>query len=135
MEVLRAGFPASRAVLHRCVEKGSIKAKAFALNVLGEQGDVSKDLDICARALDEPDKRVRLAGIMAIRRLGTLGREGLAPLREHLPWETDENNLKMMIKIFQFLKDKEAMLEAADEFLAQPQATRDRHYQAVGSVI
>lgn len=34
-----------------------------------------------------------------------------------------------------FLQDKQALLEAADRFLAQPEETRERHYRSVGSVI
>lgn len=111
MDVLRKGFPASRPVLVECVEKASPGAKCFALQVLGEQGEAGKDLEVVSKALHDASGRVRLAAAMAIRRLG---KEGYPALKEYLLREPEPNNRKMAIKTLQQWGDK-----AAIPFLAQ----------------
>lgn len=109
MKVLREGFPGSRGVLHRCVERGSVKTRGFALQVLGERGEAARDLDVVVKALEDHDKRIRLAAIMALRSLGQEKGEGLEALRKHLPGETDPNNRKMLVKAFQYAADEDAV--------------------------
>jgi len=51
------------------------------------------------------------------------------------PWLTCDHANNYLPLHGRFLKDKAAMLQAADEFLAQSPDVRERHYRAVGSVI
>jgi HEAT repeat protein len=103
MALLRKGFPASRPVLVECVKKASPGARCFALQVLGEQGEAAKDLEVVSKALRDSSKRVRLAAVMAIRRLG---KEGFPALKEYLLWEPEPNNKKMAIKTLQTWGDR-----------------------------
>jgi len=105
-QVLRDSFPACRKVLHEGVQKGSVKVKAFALRILTEQGEAKEDLAIVKGVLADPDVRVRLAAIMAVR---ALGKEGLPALLDHLQGETNPNNRKMAIKTLQHWGDKGAI--------------------------
>ena len=111
MDVLRKGFPASRPVLVECVEKAPPGAKCFALQVLGEQGEAAKDLQVVSKALQDSSGRVRLAAAMAIRRLG---KDGYPALKEYLLREPEHNNRKMAIKTLQQWGDR-----ATIPFLAQ----------------
>ena len=106
MDVLRKGFPASRPVLVECLEKASPGAKCFALQVLGEQGEAAKDLQVVSKALRDSTKRVRLAAVMAIRRLG---KDGFPALKAYLPSEPEPNNRKMAIKTLQVWGDRAAI--------------------------
>lgn|SRR2546428_8491175 len=106
MDVLRKGFPASRPVLVECLEKASPGAKCFALQVLGEQGEAAKDLQVVSKALRDSTKRVRLAAVMAIRRLG---KDGFPALKAYLPSESEPNNRKMAIKTLQVWGDRAAI--------------------------
>ena len=106
MDVLRKGFPASRPVLLECLAKGSPGAKCFALQVLGEQGEAGKDLEVVSKALHDASSQVRLAAAMAIRRLG---KDGYPALKEYLLREPEPNNRKMAIKTLQQWGDPAAI--------------------------
>lgn len=106
MSILRDGFPAARPVLVEGVQGESVKVKCFAIQVLGESGKAEDDLAVVTKALADTKPRVRLAAIMAIRRLG---KEGYNALAEHLPRESDQNNRKMTIKTFQIWRSTDAV--------------------------
>jgi HEAT repeat protein len=106
MEVIRKGFPDSRPVVAECATKGSVKVRSFAVQVLGEYGDAREDLKPVAAALDDENHKVRLAAIMACRRLG---KDSCAALAAHLPREADANNRKMAVKALQHWSYKESM--------------------------
>lgn len=106
METLRDAFPRSRDVLVECTEKGSPKSMCFALQVLGEKGEAAKDLKVVVKGLQNPKPKVRLAAVMAIRRLGM---DGYKDLIAYLPRETEANNRKMAIKTLQHWNAKEAV--------------------------
>src|SRR5262245_38810328 len=107
MDVIRQGLPGSRSVLHEQLSKGSLKQRCFALQVLGENGTAEDDLKVVAPALKDPRIPVRLAAVMALRKLGKEG--GLKPLLAYLPGEEDANNRKMAIKTLQHWGDKGAL--------------------------
>lgn len=106
MATLRQGFPKSRQVIVEALKTGAPKVKCFALNVLGEYGEASRDLDVVAPLLKDEKQKVRLSAGMAIRRLG---KDGYKALCEYLPGETDPNNRKMAYKTFQDWRMKEAI--------------------------
>jgi hypothetical protein len=106
MQVIREGFPSTRPLLHQHAAKGSVKEKCFALQVLGEQGTVEQDLEIVTSALKDPHPRTRLSAVMAVRKLG---KDGLRPLLDYLPGESEANNKKMAIKTLQHWGDKAAL--------------------------
>lgn len=106
LEVLREGFPESRNVLHECVAAGTVKTKAYALRILGEEGEVEEDLEVVAEGLNDPDERVRLAAVMAVRRLG---KDGMDALLGCLRTDASANNRKMAIKALQHWADKECV--------------------------
>ena len=106
MEILREGFPKSRPVLTECVEKDSPAAKCFAIQLLGEKGEATKDLEVVVKALRDPKSNVRLAAVMAIRHLG---KDGFPALQEYLFRETEANNRKMAIKTLQHWGEKAAI--------------------------
>lgn len=105
MAVLREGYPRSRPVLVEAVEKGSAKTKTFAIQVLGEYGKAADDMKVVAPALKDSREKVRLAAVMAIRRLG---KSGLKPILDYLPAEGSANNRKMAIKTLQHWNDPAA---------------------------
>lgn len=105
MAVLREAYPRSRPVLVEAVEKGSVKKKAFAIQVLGEHGKAEDDMNVVVPALKDSREKVRLATVMAIRRLG---KSGLKPMLEYLPREESANNRKMAIKTLQHWNDPAA---------------------------
>ncbi len=106
METLRKSYPKCRPVLLEGLKSSSIKLKCFALQLIGEQGTAAEDLEVVAQSLKDAKPRVRLAAVMALRRLG---REGFKALCEYLPAETDSNNRKMAIKSFQTWNATEAV--------------------------
>ncbi len=106
MEALRDAFPRSRDVLVECTENGSPKSMCFALQVLGEKGEAARDLKVVVKGLKSPKSKVRLAAVMAIRRLGM---DGYKDLIAYLPRETEANNRKMAIKTLQHWNAKEAV--------------------------
>lgn len=106
METLRQGFPECRPVLLDCIKSPSVKLKCFALQVLGEQGTAHDDLDIVSQSLSDEKARVRLAAVMALRRLG---KDCYKALSEYFPREADSNNKKMAVKTFQVWNTDEAV--------------------------
>ena len=106
--VLRKGFPSSRTALHEAATKGTAKVKAFAIRILGEEGEPEEDFEVVKAALDDADVKVRLAAVMALRRLGK-GEAGLAALTAYLVREKEPNNRKMTITTFQDWREKGAM--------------------------
>jgi HEAT repeat protein len=105
MAVLRKGYPQSRPVLVDAVEKGAVKTKTFAIQVLGEHGKAEDDMAVIIPALKDSREKVRLAAVMAIRRLG---KSGLKPILDYLPREQTANNRKMAIKTLQHWNDPTA---------------------------
>jgi HEAT repeat protein len=105
MAVLRKGYPQSRPVLVDAVEKGAVKTKTFAIQVLGEHGKAEVDMPIVVPTLKDSREKVRLAAVMAIRRLG---KTGLKAMLEYLPREESANNRKMAIKTLQQWNDLSA---------------------------
>jgi HEAT repeat protein len=105
MEALREGYPSSRAVLVEAIEKGSVKKKTFAIHVLGEYGKAEDDMPVIVPALKHSREKVRLAAVMAIRRLGNTG---LKAILDYLPGESVANNRKMAVKTLQHWKDPSA---------------------------
>ncbi len=106
METLRTGYPQCRPVLLDCFNTESVQLKCFALQVLGEQGAGADDIEVVSRSLRDQKPRIRLAAIMALRRLGKGGYEALAA---YFPGETDNNNKKMAAKTFQVWNTEEAL--------------------------
>jgi HEAT repeat protein len=106
MAVVRNGFPDSRAVVTERAAKGSVKLRAFSVQVLGEFGEAKTDLGPVTAALGDENAKVRLAAIMACRRLG---KDSCPALAAHLPKETDPNNRKMTVKALQHWSYKEAV--------------------------
>lgn len=102
MAVLRDGYPRSRPLLVEAVEKGSAKTKTFAIQVLGEYGKAADDMKVVVPALKDSREKVRLAAVMAIRRLG---KSGLRAMLDYLPSEQSANNRKMAIKTLQHWND------------------------------
>jgi hypothetical protein len=111
LEVLRDGFPESRQVLHECVAAGTVKTKAYALRLLGEVGSVEDDLDVVEEGLRDLDERVRLAAVMAIRKLG---KDGLDALLACLKADRSVNNRKMAIKTLQHWAEKDCVAPLVD---------------------
>jgi len=106
MTVVRKAFPGCRPILHEAVERGSPKLLCFAIQVLGELGEASKDLKVVSKQLEHKTTKVRLAAIMAVRQLGT---EGYDALVKTLEKETDSNNRKMIVKTFQVWEHEAAV--------------------------
>jgi len=106
LETLRKGFPASRELLVEAAQKGSIKVRIFALQILGEKGDAETDLEVVAAGLNDRRSKVRLAAIMAIRRLGIDGYDAIV---HHIPREKVANNRKMAVKALQHWRAEEAV--------------------------
>lgn len=98
MATLREGYPSSRDVLLESMKSGSPKTLCFALQILGEKGQAKKDLSAVAERLKHKSAKVRLAAVMAIRRLGSAGYQDLVA---YIPGENDANNRKMAIKTLQ----------------------------------
>ena len=105
MAVLRNGYPRSRPVLVDGIEKGAVKTKTFAIQVLGEYGKAEDDMAVIVPALKDSREKVRLAAVMAVRRLG---KTGLKAMLEYLPREESANNRKMAIKTLQHWNDPAA---------------------------
>lgn len=103
---LQDGLPDSRSVLHRCVERGSRQARGIALRILGEAGEASLDLEVAGKALRDPDAKVRLAAVLAVRRLGRLG---FPLLVDYLPGELDVNNKKMAVQTLKEWRNDDAV--------------------------
>jgi len=106
MTVIREGFPTSRPVVAQSAVKGSPKLRAFAVQVLGELGDARSDLETVTAALADDNSKVRLAAVMACRRLG---KESCPALAAHLPREQEANNRKMTVKALQHWEYREAV--------------------------
>ena len=80
------------------MRQGSIKTRVFAIKLLGENGDAETDLPLVVTGLRDADSRVRLASILAVRKLGP---EGFPAIVELLSREQRSSNLKMAIKTLQ----------------------------------
>ena len=104
-ELLREGFPRTRNLISEASKKGSMRARCYAVKLLGEIGE-EEDLDTLSRALRDGAPAVRMAAVMAIRKLGPEGGEAL---RKHLRRETEPNIRKMLVKTFQRWGDREAI--------------------------
>jgi hypothetical protein len=107
--VLRRGFPRSRAILKECAGGPSAPARTFAVQILGEYGSADEDLPVAIEALKDSKVKVRLAGVMAVRRLGKEAKDVLPAFLEYLQREPEANNRKMAIKTLQDWRAKGAM--------------------------
>ena len=94
-KVLATDYPASRPLLVETSVRGSTRARAFSLKLLGELGEGSDDLEVLARGLRDRIAMVRLAAVQAIKNFGV---DGLPALERYLPHETVPNNRKMAVK-------------------------------------
>jgi HEAT repeat protein len=108
MKTLREGLPDSTSLLVETAEKGSVRGRCFAIQVLGENGNAAEHLKVLVPCLEHSSPRVRFAAAMAIRRLGK-AEGGLEAILEYLPREADANNRKMAIKTLQQWGDKAAV--------------------------
>lgn len=106
LQVLRDGFPASRPVLHAAAGASSARVRGLAIKLLGDQGNVDEDLDVVAKALDDKTSSVRMAAVMALRRLG---KEGSPAIVRHLPRELEPNIRKMAVMNLKIWGDPDAI--------------------------
>lgn len=94
MEILRDGFPASRPVLVKASKGKNPRVRALAIKLLGDHGNVDDDLDAVAAGLQDDVSTVRMAAVMALRRLG---KEGAPAILSLLPREREPNIRKMAV--------------------------------------
>jgi HEAT repeat protein len=85
---------------------GRGRARIFAVKILGERGNAKDDLAAVAAALRDRSPQVRLAAVMAVRKLGPAG---FQPLVDQLAREAEPNNRKMAVKTLQEWRLKEAV--------------------------
>ena len=104
--ILRRYFPACRPVIHDALTHHARRVRALSVKLLGEEGAAPEDWMRIVALLRDTDFRVRLAAIMALRRLGPGNSE---PLVEYLATETVANNRKMAIRNLERWKDPAAV--------------------------
>ncbi len=112
METLRRSYPESRTVLVRESRRGRVRAKVFALRVLGDLGNVEDDLAVVAEGLWDASPLVRRSAVGAVR---SLGDAGASELVRYLRSERDARNRQLAIKT---LGDWKVRLEALVALLA-----------------
>ncbi len=104
--ILKRGYPESRDMLVRASKRGSKRVRAQVIRLFGELGDPEKNVDVVASALKDPVNSVRMAAVMAMRRLG---KEGFDALGKFVRKEPEHNIRKMAVKTFQEWGDPEAV--------------------------
>lgn len=106
MEVLRDGFPDSRPVLVAAAKRSTARVRALAIKLLGDHGNVEDDLDVVAGGLADEASSVRMAAVMALRRLG---KDGAPAILGHLPREREPNIRKMAVTNLKAWGDPDAI--------------------------
>lgn len=104
--VLRRYFPACRPVVHEGLKHHDRRVRALSVKFLGEEGFSTEDWTPIVTLLRDPSPRVRLAAVMALRRLGP---GDVEPLVEYLASEPVANNRKMAVRNLERWKDPEAI--------------------------
>jgi HEAT repeat protein len=104
--VLSKGYPLSRPVVVEATKSGSSVARAFAVRIIGERGEGEEDVEVVTSALRDSDAKVRLAAVMAIRRLGG---EGFRRVADHLRHEKVRNIRKMGVETIERWKSPDAV--------------------------
>lgn len=106
-DVLRKGYPDSRPVLVEALQSDSALVRVFAVRILGEKGKGDEDVRLVSSALSDTSPKVRLAAVMAVRRLGG---DGFRKVAEHLRREPERNVRKMGVETLEFWKSPDAVL-------------------------
>ncbi len=106
MQKLRKGYPDSHDALVEALKGRSSRARAYAVQILGEFGDPKEVFKHVSYGLNDPVASVRLAAVTAMLRMGEGAREAL---ERYLPREEEKNVRKMAIKMLHRLGDKKAI--------------------------
>lgn len=104
LQVLRTQYPRSRPLLLQTLKEGAPAARCFAVNVLGDYGNVKDDLSIVAERLNDEDATVRRTAAMAVRKFG---KEGFPELSAYLKSEPLANNRKLAVNTIKDWHDRE----------------------------
>jgi len=104
--VLVKEIETARPLLHAALVHRSPQVRVFLTKLLGEAGTAEEDLESVSGRLSDAVPEVRLAAIMAIRKLGPRGGQALL---DHLERESVPNNRKMAVKAFQVWNDRSAV--------------------------
>ncbi len=96
----------SRPFLHAALSHQKPRVRALAIKLLGEVGTAGEDLEPVTSRLSDSTPQVRLASIMAMRRLGPRGAPALV---DHLQREAIPNNRKMAVQTLQFWNSRGAV--------------------------
>ena len=104
--LLRKRFPACRPAVHLALTHLDRRVRALSVKLLGESGDATEDWTAAIGLLSDPDSRVRLASVMALRRMEP---RDVEPLVEYLRSEPVANNRKMAVRNLERWKDPDAV--------------------------
>ncbi len=111
LKILSDGFPASRPVLVEAARRSSSpRLRALALKLLGDHGEAKTDLEVVAEGLRDRVSSVRMAAVMALRRLGE---PAFQVTLRHLPREVEPNIRKMIVRNLKILGNPAAILPLA----------------------
>ncbi len=94
-ELLRKEFASSRKILHEALAHRETQVRKLVVKLLGEEGNADDDLQPLIPLLKDSEDRVRLAAVMALRKLGP---KALEAFLEYLRWEPVANHRKMAVK-------------------------------------
>ncbi|MBI4584342.1 MAG: HEAT repeat domain-containing protein [Planctomycetes bacterium] len=94
-EFLRKEFTRCRKVLHEALAHREAQVRKQVVKLLGEEGNGDDDLQPLLPLLKDSEDRVRLAAVMALRKLGP---KALEAFFEYLRFEPVANHRKMAVK-------------------------------------
>ena len=111
LKILSDGLPDARPVLVAGARQSSSpRLRALALKLLGDHGEAKTDLEVVAEGLRDRVSSVRMAAVMALRRLGE---PAFQVTLRHLPSEVEPNIRKMVVRNLKILGNPAAILPLA----------------------